>query len=566
MKKLFFATVCVLFISVLIFAQELQIHHINVGQGDATLIISPAGKKMLIDAGNTGQGTNVVRPYLSSLGISYLDFVVCSHYHADHLGGLDEVINGLGASNIGAVYDRGRNAPLPTSSAFTEYETAANATGRRYAISLGQVIDLGGGVTIRCVATDGYVINYGRVSNATSSENNLSVGLLLNYSSFQYFTGGDLGGESTYYADSETPLAPQIGDIDAFKINHHGSQYSTNQTFVNTLKPEVGIISVGTNTYGHPTQIVLDRLANANCFMYQTATGSGGTIPTGKGVVANANIVIRTTGKSYTVTYGSTTHSYPGDGTRNYSPSSVTVSVGSINSGSVSNLSANDGSYFVVNSSTTSTFTTDWYSSVTISENRTSVSKLTVTYDGRYSTSVTQRLYLFNYSTNAWNQIDSRTVGTSDVTVTFSPTTPSNFISTTGIIRLRVLGTSTAGTFTCSGDFVRFAVTTGIPKLASIDEVPAKFELLQNYPNPFNSMTTIHYSLPAPGFATLKVYDLLGQEIATLVNEYKEPGAYEINWDASNQASGVYFYRIEATSLTEPSRKFSQVRKMVLIR
>lgn len=563
MKKLLLTSVCFFLLSVIIFAQELQIHHINVGQGDATLIISPTGKKMLIDAGNTGQGTNVVRPYLSSLGINYLDFVVCSHYHADHLGGLDEVINGLGTSNIGAVYDRGRNAPLPTTVAFTEYEAAANATGRRYAIQLGQVIDLGGGVTMKCVATDGYVINYGRVANATSSENNLSIGFLLNYSSFQYFTGGDLGGESTYYADNETPLAPQVGDVDAFKINHHGSQYSTNQTFVNTLKPEVGIISVGTNTYGHPAQVVLDRLANANCFMYLTQTGSGGTVPSGKGVVANNNIVVRTTGKSYTVTYGSTTHSYPGDGTRNYAPTSVTVSVGSINSGSVSNLSANDGSYFIVNSSNTSTFTTDWYSSVTISENRLNVSKLTVTYDGRYSTSVTQRLYLFNYSTNAWNQIDSRTVGTSDITITFSPTTPSNFISTTGIIRLRVLGTSTVGTFTCSGDFVRFAVTTGIPKFAEINETPEKFELLQNYPNPFNSSTIISYSLPFFGFTTLKIYDLLGREVALLVNEYKDAGRYEIAWDATNQPSGVYFYRIDAKN---GSKAFNQVRKMVLLK
>ncbi len=559
MKKLFFTMVCFLFLSFVIYSQELQIHHINVGQGDATLIISPTGKKVLIDAGNTGKGTNVVKPYLTSLGINYLDYVICSHYHADHLGGLDEVIYGLGTSNIGSVYDRGRNAPLPTSTAFTEYENAANATGRRYAIQLGQTIDIGGGVTMKCVATDGYVINYGKVVNSTSSENDLSVGFLLNYSSFQYFTGGDLGGESTYYADNETPLAPQVGDVDAFKINHHGSQYSTNQTFVNTLKPEVGIITVGTNTYGHPTQVVLDRLANANCFMYLTEAGSGGTVPTGKGVVANGNIIIKTTGKSYTVSYGSTTHSYPGDGTKNYSPTSVTVSVGTISSGSVSNLSANDGSYFVVNSSTSSTYTTDWYSSVTISENRSSVSKLTITYDGKYSRSVTQKLYLFNYNTGAWNQIDSRTVGTTDVTITYSPTTPSNYISTTGIIRLRVLGTSTAGTFKCSGDFVRYAVTTGIPKIVFTEEIPEQIYLSQNYPNPFNPVTQINFALPEANYTTLKIYDILGQEIATLVDGYKEAGFYEVSWDATNVPSGVYFYKLNAGN-------FTSVKKMLLMR
>lgn len=560
MKKLIIVLEFLFLFSFVLLAQELQIHHINVGQGDATLIISPAGKKLLIDAGNTGKGSNVVVPYLNSLGITYLDFIVCSHYHADHLGGLDEVINTFTASKIGVIYDRGSNAPLPTTAAFNEYVAAANATGKRYKIQLGQIIDLGGGVTMKCVATDGYVINYGRVPNATSSENNLSIGWLLNYNSFQYFTGGDLGGESTYYADNETPLAPQVGDVDAFKINHHGSQYSTNQTFVNTLKPETGFITVGTNTYGHPTQTVLNRLASAKCFMYLTEAGSGGTVPTGSGVVANGNIIIRTTGKSYTVSYGSTTHSYSGDGTINYSPTSVTVSSGTIASGSVSNLIANDGSYLVINSTTQSTYTTDWYSSVTISENRSSVTKLTVTYDGKYSRSVTQKLYLFNYNTNAWNQIDSRTVGTTDVTITYSPSVPSNYISTTGIIRLRVQGTTTTGNFTCSADFVRYTVTTGIPKIVyEAEELPEQIQLFQNYPNPFNPATNIKFQLPNDNFVSLKVYNVLGQEITTLLNEWKVAGQYDVTWDATNFPSGVYFYALVAGN-------FSSMKKMLLIK
>ncbi|MFH1214778.1 MAG: MBL fold metallo-hydrolase, partial [Candidatus Neomarinimicrobiota bacterium] len=135
-----------------------------VGQADATLIISPTGKTMLIDAGNAGNGTNIICPYLTSLGITKLNYVVCSHYHADHLGGLDEVINSLGVDNIDTVYDRGSD-PIPDSTqGFKQYVAAANATGRRYTISLGQILDLGGGVTTKCVATDGEVINYGVVA------------------------------------------------------------------------------------------------------------------------------------------------------------------------------------------------------------------------------------------------------------------------------------------------------------------------------------------------------------------------------------------------------------------
>lgn len=304
----------VFLVTISLWAQELAIYHINVGQADATLIKSPTGVTMLIDGGNDGNGTSIILPYLSSLGITSLNYLVCSHYHADHLGGLDEVINSLGPANIGAVYDRGSDAPLPTTVAFNNYVAAANSTSRRYKVALGQTLDLGGGVTMQCLATDGEVYNYGVVPNSTGSENDLSVGWRLNYGTFQYFTGGDLGGETTYYADNETPLAPQVGNVDAFKINHHGSQYSTNQLFVNTLQPEVGIISVGTNTYGHPTQTVIDRLVTANCYIYQTATGSGGTIPAGEGVIANNHVILRTSGSSFTVSYGATTNNYPGDG------------------------------------------------------------------------------------------------------------------------------------------------------------------------------------------------------------------------------------------------------------
>lgn len=290
----------------------LEIHHLYVGQGDGTLIVSPTGLTVLIDAGNTGYGSGTVLPYLDGLGIVTLDLVVASHYHADHIGGLDEVINGLGAADIGLAYDRGLGAPLPTTVAYTDYASAAAAAGR-VAIGLGQVLDLGGGVSLTCLASDGSVWNYGEVPDADSSENDLSIAFLLSFERFQYFTGGDCGGESSSYADLETPLAPLVGDVDACKVNHHGSAYSTNQLFVDTLLPEAGFISVGNNSYGHPVQAVLDRLAAAGCWIYQTGAGSGGTIPADSGSVANGHLVLETTGFSYSVSFGETEHLYPCD-------------------------------------------------------------------------------------------------------------------------------------------------------------------------------------------------------------------------------------------------------------
>jgi hypothetical protein len=92
--------------------------------------------------------------------------------------------------------------------------------------------------------------------------------------------------------------------------------------------------------------------------------------------------------------------------------------------------------------------------------------------------------------------------------------------------------------------------------------VPVNFELYQNYPNPFNPVTKIKYGIPELGIkdqslVELKLYDILGNEIKTLVNEQKSPGSYEIVFDGSDISSGVYFYKLRCNS-------FSAIRKMVL--
>ena len=91
------------------------------------------------------------------------------------------------------------------------------------------------------------------------------------------------------------------------------------------------------------------------------------------------------------------------------------------------------------------------------------------------------------------------------------------------------------------------------------NNIPEKFSLSQNYPNPFNPVTKIKYTVPKNSFVTLKVFDIIGREIRTLVNEEKSPGEYIIDFDASNLPSGVYFYKIF-------SDKFSDVKRMILVK
>lgn len=75
---------------------------------------------------------------------------------------------------------------------------------------------------------------------------------------------------------------------------------------------------------------------------------------------------------------------------------------------------------------------------------------------------------------------------------------------------------------------------------------PYIFELRQNFPNPFNPVTTISYQIPENGFASLKVYDILGKEVETLVDEMKDAGSYQVTFDATKMSSGVYFYRLQS--------------------
>ncbi|NNG26251.1 MAG: T9SS type A sorting domain-containing protein [Ignavibacteriaceae bacterium] len=91
------------------------------------------------------------------------------------------------------------------------------------------------------------------------------------------------------------------------------------------------------------------------------------------------------------------------------------------------------------------------------------------------------------------------------------------------------------------------------------EDIPERFYLFQNYPNPFNPSTTISYSIPSEGYVTLKVYDVLGNEVASLVDEQKHSGTFDVHYNASALSSGIYYYRLVTS-------EFTSTKKLILMK
>jgi hypothetical protein len=113
-----------------------------------------------------------------------------------------------------------------------------------------------------------------------------------------------------------------------------------------------------------------------------------------------------------------------------------------------------------------------------------------------------------------------------------------------------------------------FAVGTRATDVSTAESVPSVFGLGQNYPNPFNPSTLIGYQVPGPGSRRVKlaVFDMLGREVAVLVDENKAPGSHTVQFNATGLASGVYFYRMMSDGPSATGQGFTQTRKLVILR
>lgn len=226
---------------------NLNVYFIDVGQADS-ILISTGNKNMLIDAGNNEDGEKLVK-YLKSLGINKFDYVIGTHAHEDHIGGMDDIINNFEIENF----------YMPDVVTTTKtFEDVLDALEKRK-------VKFQTPTASSTFNLNDASVNVLHVGNDKSDLNGTSIVLKLQYGKISFmFTG-----------DATSEVESKIKDMDlsstVLKVAHHGSKYSSTATFLNKVNPEYAVIMTGAgNSYGHPHKIVLDKLEKIGAKIYRT--------------------------------------------------------------------------------------------------------------------------------------------------------------------------------------------------------------------------------------------------------------------------------------------------------
>ena len=258
----------------------LRVVFFNVGTGDAILVQAPNGRTLLVDLGipqvvadgqETSAAQHVVGRIAELTGRRYVDYFLASHYHTDHIGalrsdgtatgGIAWAVQSFGLG-VGTFLDRGR-APAGDSPTQTEYlRWAENQSNRRVIDRAGaDWVDLGPDVRVDVVAAPG-----GGVAVAGSGENGFSLPVRVTFGDLEISLAGDLTGDcDDVLVDVEGPVAPAMGAVEVYKVNHHGSQSSSSIAWVEALHPMVSVFSLGASRFGYPhdrTIAVLDPVSD----------------------------------------------------------------------------------------------------------------------------------------------------------------------------------------------------------------------------------------------------------------------------------------------------------------
>ena len=285
---------------------ELVIRILDVGpvNGDSILISSPAGKHILIDAGDTSRGKAVVDA-LKRNNIQQLDYFIATHPHPDHIGGAAEVLKAVKVLNV---IDNGQQPSVPAdllpkpaatknpaakptpkpptkpqgkqppsiTKFYDDYKAAVSESGAQYQQAQpGTKYDLGGGALLTILAPSEPFFTKEQMKSGGNEPNANSIVARLDYGYFSMLLAGDAEDQTEHrLLTKDLNLEAQV-----LKVGHHGSKYATSKDFLDRAKPEIAIVSCGAwNRYGHPAQSVLDRLRALNPAMKLYRTDLHGEI------------------------------------------------------------------------------------------------------------------------------------------------------------------------------------------------------------------------------------------------------------------------------------------------
>lgn len=266
-KKLHFITslVCVTCLLVMYLANSIinydvaQVSFINVGNGDCALVKAPGDCDVLIDAGASSKsetsGKYIIYPYLIKNGVNDIEYVVLSHTHSDHVNGL------IGLFDIMKI----ENIIMPYNAEDTDEAKKILEKANEYNIPVtyfasGDILKLSDDINITAITPD---IKQSLISK---DKNDSCLTVRLDYGDTSFLFTGDIT------SDIENYILDNYSDMlaaDVLKVAHHGSQNSTCQRFVDAVKPKYSYIPVGKNSYGHPSEDVIDRLEKSGSEVYR---------------------------------------------------------------------------------------------------------------------------------------------------------------------------------------------------------------------------------------------------------------------------------------------------------